>query len=367
MQITPSNKKLPTSMKTAFICVPASNEVKKTSEFHDKQVGDVVEYSFNDIKSMLEDWASTKKLTYYAIEHTKADEYWNGKHYHIVLDFHGTTTVGTQVKKRFPFGYIETCGKIKRCVQYLVHLNDFTKEQYKWESVAHNDDKGLDRFKVKMGGLNFDEILRKIGNGDIREYEVVNYLDPVTYAKKKRQIDNAVEYYINKRIQNPERTDKDKIRTIVIQGPTRLGKSDIAKALCKAQNKSFCMSGSSNDPWEPYRGQDCMILDDLRDNSFSLSTMIKMLDPYNSTPIQRRYHNAVFLGDEIIITTNEKIWEFYSGETVEAESRKALFSRIELILDFFESSDGEPLFRLIKYNRTKDGFERDKEIYLYKP
>ena len=353
-------------MKTAFIRIPACSEVTKTSAFHNYQVGDIVEYSFNDIVAMLKDWASTKKMIYYAIEHN-TDEFWNGKHYHIVLDFLGTTTPGEQVKKRFPFGYIETCGRVKRCVQYLVHLNDSTKAQYKWESIIHNDDKGLARFQIQKRELSFDELLRKIGSGEIREYEIVDYIDPVTYAKKKRQIDTVVEYYIEKRMKEPERTYENRIRVIVIQGPTRLGKTDIAKMLCKVRNKSFCMSGSGNDPWEPYRGQDCMIIDDLRDSSFTISTMIKMLDPYNSTLIHRRYHNACFLGNEIIITTNEPIWSFYVGENVHDESRRAFFSRMEWIVDFFEDTLGHALFRLVRYNREKDRFERDRTVYLYDP
>ena len=361
------NQKLPKTMKTAFICVRARNVVTETSEFHDWQVGDEVEYSFEEIKATLEEWATQKKMTYYAIEHADKDNDCDSKHYHIVLDFQGISTASEQVRRKFPFGFIETCRSVKRCVQYLVHLNDMAKEQYKWSSVIHNDERGLERFKVKKSELKFDDLLRKIGNGEIREYEVVNYLDPVTYAKKKKQIDNAVQYYIGKMIQHPERTEENKIRTIVIQGPTRIGKSDIAKALCKAQNKSYCMAGSANDPWEPYKGEDCMILDDLRDHSFPLSTMIKMLDPYNSTLIQRRYHNACFLGDEIIITTNEDIWDFYTGWEIDDESRKAFFSRIELILDFFQSLDGQTVFQLIRFNREKNCFERDSDIYLYKP
>lgn len=355
---------LPSTMKTAFIRIAEKNEVHELSDYHNYKVGDVVDYTLNEIVAILDDWAQSKKLTYYVIHHD-ADIDIDVGHFHVVLDFKGIATKGDLVKRKFPFGDIQTCRNLMRAVQYLVHLNNIDKIQYEWDEITHNDNKGLERFKVKSKGNNFDEIIRKIGAGEIKEYEIGNYIDAVTYSKKKRQIDYAINYALMKQANNPERDYKNRIRTIVIQGETRTGKTDLAKAYCKFLGIEFCISGSSNDPWEHYKGQDCMILDDLRDDAFKLSTLIKMFDPFNSTPIHRRYHNAVFSGNYIIVTTNKKIWNFYSGVGDE-ESRKALFARFELIIDM-ENISGETIFRLIKYNKDENRFERDLKEYKFVP
>lgn len=359
-----SETSLPTTMKTAFIRIAAKNEVQQESDYHNYNVGEIVEYTLDDIVSTLEEWAETKNMTYYVIQHEPEREC-NFAHFHVVLNFKGIATKGDLVKRKFPFGYITPCRrKIKDCVQYLVHMNDDSKIQYDWDKVIHNDDKGLERFKTKKKINAFDVFLNKIANGEIREYQIPDFIDGATYAKKKRQIDNAVLYYINKQVQNPERNWYNRVRTIVIQGEARTGKTDFAKAYCDFLNKSYFVSGSDNDPWEYYQGQDCAILDDFRDNYYKLSTAIKMLDPFNVTPIHSRYHNVLFLGDLIIITTNKKIWDFYS-RVVDFESKRAFMSRIELIIDMKEK-DGEKVFNLIKFDETMNWFIRHKKDYKYK-
>ena len=322
-------KKNPKSMRNAFIRVSAENHVKSDSKYHEYHGGDIVKYSFEQICQLLNDWAQTKGLTYYTIEHNPdIDE--DNQHYHIVIRF-SSPTQWEQIKKQFPFGSIDNCKKgVTKCVQYLVHLNDITKAQYSWDNIVHNDPEGLERFKAKNDDVLIKEIIEKIGTGEINDYNLTDYVSIDLYSKKKRRINDALEYYKKKVLMNPKRN----ILTFVIQGDSGSGKSTFAKAYCDHMGWSFAESSSQNDPWQDYQGQDVMILNDLRASTFSIADLLKMIDPFVMSSAKSRYVNKLFLGKAIFITTNVPIQKWYSGESVDDETRIALFRRINKILEF---------------------------------
>lgn len=349
-------------MRNAFIRITHHNVVNEESKYHDYKPNEVVDYSFEQICHILKNWSETKQFTYYAIKH-EADIDVNQEHYHIVITFNSPTK-WDQIKKKFPLGDIERCKHgVPACVKYLVHLNDPDKTQYSWDSIIHNDPYGLDRFKNKNGLNTLDALLIKIGNGQIREYEITKYVDPIFYVKNRKKIESALDYFMHSQARKIDRN----IKVFVFQGDARVGKTDMAKAYSYLKGYDApCISGGSNDPWQFYQGNEVMILDDMRDNAFRLSDLLKIIDPYNNTPVPRRYSNSYFIGDYIIITTNKPIWDFYSGPDVADESRKALFARINRIIDFKKDKNSNDVtFHAIRYNINKDRFERSKTIYRY--
>lgn len=351
-----------TSTRNAFIRISQHNVIKKESKYHNYKANEIVDYSFEQICQLLSQWAESKQFLYYAIEHD-ADIDENSNHYHIVLKFNSPTQ-WDQIKKKFPLGYIEKCKHgVTACIQYLIHLNDPTKVQYSWESIVHNDPNGIERFKNKSDKQKLNDLLIKIGNGQIREYEITKYVDVLYYVKNKKKIETALEFFMHKQARNIDRN----IKVFVFQGDARVGKTDMAKAYSYLKGYDApCISGGSNDPWQFYQGHEVMILDDVRDSTFKLSDLLKIIDPYNNTPVPRRYSNTYFLGNYIILTTNKPIWNFYSGETVSEESKKALFARINRIIDFTRDDNGI-YFHPIRYNIDKDRFEKSKTQYDYKP
>ena len=144
--------------------------------------------------------------------------------------------------------------------------------------------------------------------------------------------------------------DKNRnIDVIFMSGPTGVGKTTFAKNYCEKAGLSYCVSSSSNDPMQDYKGQDVLILDDLRDDSFKFSDMLKLLDNHTKSTVSSRYHNKGFIGSLIIITSAKPLNDWYFDVLKE---------------------DKEQLYRRIKYqyqfdNKTIKIFQFDDKLHRY--
>ena len=114
-------------------------------------------------------------------------------HYHIALRF-DTPRKSDQIAKWFDVP--ENCiakvkGKWKDILKYLTHENAKEKYQYSEEDVTCNFD--LASAKITGDGRK-EEIINKIANGDIREWNIAKELTVVEFDKYKRSIENAFAY-----------------------------------------------------------------------------------------------------------------------------------------------------------------------------
>lgn len=315
-------------MRTAFIRISKMNKINKDNQALGVKTGDVVEYNINKVIGELETWVESKNFSWFAIEHN-ADP--NNIHYHVVIKFEGNSTSDfEQIKSHFPYGQIDTCKNVKTCVQYLVHLNDPDKHQYKWDEVITNVPNKLEAYKTP-GRATINIMLQKTLNdiytGKIREYEI-NKIDLGLFTKYERRIKLAFEYRQQTLIANPDR----EVIVIFLQGPAGIGKSTFCKEWAKKHNKSICLSSSSNDPWQDYKGQDVFVYDDLNFARFKIEDLLKAWDPHNNTTISARYRNRLFLGDTIFVCTNTPITEWYKYSI--PELREALYRRVSSVLVF---------------------------------
>ena len=122
-------------------------------------------------------------------------------------------------------------------------------------------------------------------------------------------------------------TDKDRdIKVIMFTGDTGTGKTTYAKHICDNQHKTYCVSSSSNDPMQDYKGEDVLILDDIRDSTFKFSDLLKVLDNHTNSTVASRYNNKAFIGDTIIITSAVPLMKWYENKT--DEDRAQLYRRI---------------------------------------
>ena len=96
----------------------------------------------------------------------------------------------------------------------------------------------------------------------------------------------------------------------------------------------YAVSGSSNDVFENYKGEDVFILDDMRDDSFSFTDLLKFLDNHTNSPIKSRFANKVFFGVLIIITSEQPLTKWYRYEddslkkAIDRKTLKQLYRRI---------------------------------------
>ena len=105
-------------------------------------------------------------------------------------------------------------------------------------------------------------------------------------------------------------TDRE-ITVVFVCGKAGAGKTYYAKKLLSGFGFDYCISSSSNDPFQDYLGQKGMILDDLRYMDFELSDLLKILDNNTSSSVKSRFANKVFNGQMIVITSSVPLRYWY--------------------------------------------------------
>lgn len=153
-----------------------------------------------------------------------------------------------------------------------------------------------------------NRIYRDIESGKIREYNLFEHISMAAYIKNKTDIDRAFEYRAGVLKLSAHRN----IDVIYICGEPGSGKTSYAKNYCENRGYSYCLSGSSRDPLQDYRGQDALILDDLRPDVFSLPDLLKILDNHTASSANARYHDRWLEVKLIIITTIRPLEGFYA-------------------------------------------------------
>lgn len=270
------------------------------------QYREYMPYSIEEIKNILEN----KNVKDYAIIlHDKdRDNFGNfvAPHYHIAIRFDNPRK-SDQIAKWFGIEE-QYVGKVKGrwqdILKYLTHENAPLKYQYSIEEVVCN----FDYNQAKDSGIGRkEEIMQRIVNGEIREFNIHKEVNIIEYDKYKRSIDNAFMYRQKILLKESDRL----MNVIFISGCSGSGKTTYAKMMCENQGYSYFISSSSNDPFDGYAGQDAIILDDLRGSSFTFSDLLKITDNHTGSSVKSRYKNKWLECKLMIITSIMPIEEFY--------------------------------------------------------
>lgn len=270
------------------------------------------------IKNILESKSMVKD--YAIILHDKDID--TKPHYHIAIRFNNVVDYKNVAKW---FGIEEQyVGKVKGrwqdILKYLTHENAPMKYQYSTDDVVCN----FDYNQAKEDGLGRkEEIMQRIVNGEIREFNLHKEINIIEYDKYRKSIENAFLYRQKFLKEKSER----EMEVVFISGVSGSGKTTQAKMMCESQNYSYFVSSSSNDPFDGYEGQDAIILDDLRGSSFSFADLLKITDNHTSSSVKSRYKNKILECRLIIITSILPIEEFYSNVFESSEEPLIQFKR----------------------------------------
>lgn len=212
---------------------------------------------------------------------------------------------------------------------YIVHYNQEGKTPVDFEKVRSNCNIDYNKLIGNIKNANrLDEILEKIDDGTIREYNYYNHMTSVEYVRYERQIKKAWEYRKD-RLRGVDRS----MKCVFIQGDSGVGKTTYAKIICKENKYTTYVSSGSNDVLDDYKGEDAIILDDLRPNCLSLSDLLKMLDNNTASSVKSRFKNKVLECKMIIITTTKDIETFFHEVFQnENETKIQLMRRCELYI-----------------------------------
>ncbi len=257
-----------------------------------------------DLQATFMKYTTIKKWAY--IIHDKDD---TRPHYHIALHFGGASVDTKQVAEWFQLGYMDKDGnehtgeqfveriKCKRwsgVVTYLVHGQDSQKNKY--------------QYPISEVHANFD-IETEIANEKILgNFEQYSYAQQLQYVNGLPLSEKAQAFSKLRKLWELQcqiltlNTDRQ-IQVIFITGKGGTGKTYYAKKLLASQGYDFCVSSSSNDPFQDYMGQKSIILDDMRDTAFEFEDLLKLLDNNTSSSVKSRFSNKVFNGEMIVITS----------------------------------------------------------------
>ena len=259
-----------------------------------------VEYFKGDIQEILKSKKTIKKWAY--ILHDKDD---TAPHYHIYLHF-GDSGVDTKMIAEW-FGLQESQvnrikGRSTDMLEYLIHANDTQKYKYQYdpsEVVANFD------FYTAIKNAKILGDFEKYSYAQQLEY--VNKLPVGEKAAAFTKLEKLWKIHCQWLVLNNNR----EIEVMFIHGKGGTGKTYYAIKLLDQMGYDYCVSSSSNDPFQDYMGQKAIILDDLRDKAFEFEDLLKLLDNNTASSVKSRFSNKVFNGKMIVITSTVPLSFWY--------------------------------------------------------
>lgn len=230
---------------------------------------------------------------------------------------------------------VEVCGKKitqqhDNGLAYLIHVKYPDKFQYPPEQVASVA--GMDYLQVyrerydswlsgrayikaKRVRLDFEAFREKVLQGEIARDQIMltdEYFD--IYSRNQREIDDALAAYGQRRAYQAAaklRAGEFATQVVFIHGPAGVGKTQFAKyfiehtisaALNHGERWQLYRAATTN-PLDDWRGEEVMILDDLRAGAMDANDWLLLLDPYNASPARARYKNKAEVAPRLIVIT----------------------------------------------------------------
>lgn len=289
-----------------------------------------VEEGWN-VEKIKEVMALRRSVKEYAMILHDKDCHENGEpkkaHYHVYLNFGKTNWKFQDVAKWFDIraervGYIKTkdSGVL---LNYYLHKSEPDKYQYELEDIIANFDV-KDRLEQSVK-KRLDEILADCGAGIITRQNFEQHIDPITYAKHEKKIQNAWKY--NDHIQAIANAGSRECKIIWVYGRSNRGKTTVCSLYSQQRNLSIYISATGKDPFSHYEGQEVVVLDDLRPTTFPFEELLKILDPNYAMPVNSRYHNKLLRCKYIFVTTVLSPQEFVNALYLQ-ESEVQLYRRL---------------------------------------
>lgn len=198
-------------------------------------------------------------------------------------------------------------GKFADALLYLIHLNAPDKYQYSPNEITanFNVETILSHIQAKN---NLDEILVKILNGEIREYNKTLEIDNLILVYEAHKINEAFKI----RSEYLQATQKGRnTQVIYICGQAGSGKTTMAKKIATEKGLDYFISSGSNDIMDGYSQEPIVIVDDVRPSCLGLSDLLKFLDNHTASSIKSRYKNKYLNCELIILTSVLPLEEFY--------------------------------------------------------
>ena len=315
-------------------------------------------------------------------------------HIHALLKFSkGATLTDLALKIGLEPQYLEKAKSGRygydNLLAYLIHAKDKDKYQYSPDEVFtlkgkdyleiyHERHlswlKGKAKKEVKQTYKDIDLLIDNILNGNITKKEMLLNKDyHMLYAVHKSKVNEAFRTIgeIKGTMTQHELENKKFKKTIFfIFGLSGLGKTKFARTLTESliqlaklndQNWQSVLTAGTN-MFDEVNGEEILLLDDVRGDSLTASDWLKVLDPYNISPISARYQNKIGAAKVIIITSSKHpLTFFYHTKGNNREDLSQYIRRIEHLATLKAVGD-EPIFYESHPTRTLNNLRRIPEI-----
>lgn len=255
-------------------------------------------------------------------------------HFHCVLTFSNNKTFSSIAKGLgVEVQYVNKIKSTTKSAQlYLVHRNNPEKYQYKPSEVQASFDyvNFVDDCPIKEKREN---IAFRIEKGEIKEYNIFKYITIDEYSRNKRYYQSCFEYRQGK-LKGMNRS----MECIFITGGSGTGKTTYAKMIASQKGFATYISSGGKNPLDNYKGEECIILDDTRSSTWSLTDFLKLTDNHTDSLVGCRYYNKSIAECKLLIVTSCKnLDQFYENATKEDnEPRKQLFRRFYMYIKLTE-------------------------------
>lgn len=214
---------------------------------------------------------------------------------------------------------------------YLVHAKDKDKYQYNPQSVVTvtGEDyqsvynrrretwlRGRATKEAQDSMQSVDYLISQVLQGKLTKNQLMANEDLyMVYGLNSTKINEAFNVIGERKsmtAQNDLEAGKFKKTVVFISAQSGAGKTRFGKQLVRqiqtfaqahyGEDWECCLTASTN-PFDEYNGQEILFLDDVRAETLGFLDWLKLLDPYNMSPISARYHNKIGAAKVIIITS----------------------------------------------------------------
>ena len=264
-------------------------------------------------------------------------------HIHALLKFDkGATLIDLAIHLGLEPQYLEKAKSGRygydNLLAYLIHAKDKEKYQYTpdevftlkgkdYLEVYHERQgswlKGKAKKEVKQTYEDIDLLIDNILNENITKKEILlNNEYHMLYTIHRVRINDAIRTVgeiKSARTKDELENGEFKKTILFIYGASGLGKSTFAKEiaknliqLAKLNNKKWqSVVTAGTNMFDEVNGEEILLLDDVRGDSLTASDWLKVLDPYNISPISARYQNKIGAAKVIIITSSKHPLTFF--------------------------------------------------------
>lgn len=258
-------------------------------------------------------------------------------HFHVMIWLNNAWEKSALVKWFKPFNAtLANMGKIKSrkgALAYLTHSTKPEKFQYSLDDVTRSEGIKEELETVTKEALRKREILAmcdQVANGETSPKALLSSLSGVELRNNQKLVDSS----INARLLKSSIKKDRNMKVYYIVGKAGSGKSTLARWLASQMSgETPYISSSSNDPLQDYMLEECIILDDLRADSFKFVDLLKLLDNYVPSSVKCRYKNKSIDAKYLFITSTRWPDELYSNDTfTKDDNLQQLFRRLNKIL-----------------------------------